>query len=385
MVAQEKITIGKIVIDAGHGGKDPGTIGKMSQEKSVTLAIALCLGKKIQEELPGVKVIYTRNKDEFVELHERAAIANRSKADLFISIHCNANHSKALHGAETYIMGLYRTNANLAIAKKENSSILMEPDYTANYDGFDPNSDESYITFSLFQNAFMDQSTALAALVQDEMKDRVGLQDRGVRQAGFLVLYHTTMPSILVETGFLSNPEEEKFLNSKSGQDYVSSAILRAIRRFRSGINKKTEEVAVKTKDLPSKKRDVTVKSNDLPLKKQDITVKSKDLPSKKQERSVKSKDDPPVIRYRVQVATFPSDIGIHSKRFAGLNDVKVYKHNGIYKYTSGDEKSWDDALKLLGKIKKHGFHDAFIVAFSNDERITVEEARNALGKETKK
>jgi len=209
---QEKISITKVVIDAGHGGKDPGTVGKKSQEKNIALRIALNLADNIRSQFPDVTVTCTRTTDEFIELHERAEIANRSKADLFISIHCNANPKHNFQGAETYVMGLHRTAANLEIAKLENAAILMEPDYSTNYNGFDPNSDESYITFTLFQNAYLIQSTTFASFVQDEMKDRVGMDDRGVRQAGFLVLYKTTMPSVLIETGFLSNLEEEKFL-----------------------------------------------------------------------------------------------------------------------------------------------------------------------------
>lgn len=242
--SQEKTSITKVVIDAGHGGKDPGTIGKKSQEKNIALQIALKLADEIRSQCKGVTVICTRTTDEFIELHERAEIANRSKADLFISIHCNANPKHTFQGAETYIMGLHRTEANLEIAKKENAAILMEPDYSTNYNGFDPNSDESYITFTLFQNAFLEQSTWFASMVQDEMKDRVGMYDRGVRQAGFLVLYKTTMPSVLVETGFLSNPDEEKFLMSQKGQQYISSAICRAFRKFKAKMEGNGKELA---------------------------------------------------------------------------------------------------------------------------------------------
>ena len=242
--SQEKMSITKVVIDAGHGGKDPGTIGKKSQEKNVALQIALKLSEEIRSQCKGVTVICTRTTDEFIELHERAEIANRSKADLFISIHCNANPKHTFQGAETYVMGLHRTEANLEIAKKENAAILMEPDYSINYNGFDPNSDESYITFTLFQNAFLEQSTRFASYVQDEMKDRVGMNDRGVRQAGFLVLYKTTMPSVLIETGFLSNVEEEKLLTSQKGQQYISSAICRAFRKFKAKMEGNGKELA---------------------------------------------------------------------------------------------------------------------------------------------
>ena len=229
--SQEKNFLTKVVIDAGHGGKDPGALGKKTQEKNITLQIALKLGELIKQGCKNVNVYYTRDKDEFIELHQRAGLANRLKADLFISIHCNSNPSHSFRGAETYVMGLHKSEANLAIAKQENAAILMESDYATAYNGFDPNSDESYITFSLYQNAFMEQSMDFATIVQDEMKSRVGLHDRGVRQAGFLVLYKTTMPSVLVETGFLSNQEEEKFLLTSSGQDYIASAIFKAFKK----------------------------------------------------------------------------------------------------------------------------------------------------------
>jgi N-acetylmuramoyl-L-alanine amidase len=253
--SQEKRSMTKVVIDAGHGGKDPGTIGKKSQEKNVALQIALKLSEEIRSQCKGVTVICTRTTDEFIELHERAEIANRSKADLFISIHCNANPKHTFQGAETYVMGLHRTEANLEIAKKENAAILMEPDYSINYNGFDPNSDESYITFTLFQNAYLEQSTRFASIVQDEMKERVGMNDRGVRQAGFLVLYKTTMPSVLVETGFLSNPDEEKFLISEKGQQYISAAICRAFRKFKAKQEGNGKEMAIlsdKTTTIPA-------------------------------------------------------------------------------------------------------------------------------------
>ncbi|MCX6251873.1 MAG: N-acetylmuramoyl-L-alanine amidase [Bacteroidetes bacterium] len=339
--AQKKTTIHTVVIDAGHGGKDPGTIGKKTQEKYVNLGIALKLAEIIRKSLPDVNVILTRDKDEFIELHERASIANRQNADLFISIHCNANHSQIFHGAETYIMGLHRSAANLEIAKTENASILMEPDYSKKYDGFDPNSDESYITFSLFQNAFLYQSTEFAATVQDELKDRGGLDDRGVKQAGFLVLYKTTMPSVLVEAGFLSNPEEEKFLISDKGQEYIATAIFRAFNQFKLGIEGGGKAV---TEKIQTGQGD--------------------------------PKPDTPAIFYRVQFAMFPTEVNIHSSKFTGVPDVRIYHHQGMFKYTSGNEKSLENAVKLSDSLKHKGFRDAFVVAFKDEARITIQEAK---------
>ena len=450
--SQEKTSITKVVIDAGHGGKDPGTIGKKSQEKNIALQIALKLSEEIRSQCKGVTVICTRTTDEFIELHERAEIANRSKADLFISIHCNANPKHSFQGAETYVMGLHRTEANLEIAKKENAAILMEPDYPTNYNGFDPNSDESYITFTLFQNAFLEQSTRFASFVQDEMKDRVGMNDRGVRQAGFLVLYKTTMPSVLIETGFLSNPEEEKFLISEKGQQYIASAICRAFCKFKVKMEGNGKELASlnNKKFIPSKetvtpltqkvtspseikpKEEIlpkdTAKSKEKPKEKpfQKEPPKPGEIPSRKD--TIKAKEEPksqavkkdinppketlaantvksentkvkPVVKetgkmaeskrtpvkpadevvFRVQIATSPNELSIHAKKFAGLPDIWRYRHQGLYKFTTGKESSPDALVRLLSEAKKMGFTDAFIVAFHGEDRITVAEAKQLI------
>ena len=475
--SQEKTNITKVVIDAGHGGKDPGTIGKKSQEKNVALQIALKLSEEIRSKCKGVTVICTRTTDEFIELHERAEIANRSKADLFISIHCNANPKHTFLGAETYVMGLHRTEANLEIAKKENAAILMEPDYSTNYNGFDPNSDESYITFTLFQNAFLEQSTRFASFVQDEMKDRVGMNDRGVRQAGFLVLYKTTMPSVLIETGFLSNVEEEKFLMSEKGQEYIAAAICRAFCKFKAkwegngkdlasaGDRKVPATHSVITNPAPEKNPTVdeikpkeistpvntvkpVVKQSESPVNK-DTSVKSKEKTKErdtakdtvkikakskqpptaeagagtkqKVQEKIPAKENPGTkpaskiaslkkdsvarnvtlaakstthenktlsheknmtdVVFRVQFATSPKDLGVHSRKFEGLPDVWKYQHQGLFKYTIGKESTQEALSGLLAKAKEKGFKDAFIVAFHGGERITVAEGRALIGR----
>jgi N-acetylmuramoyl-L-alanine amidase len=223
-----------VVIDAGHGGKDPGTLGSRSKEKDIALAIALELGNIINEYLPDVKVIYTRKDDTFVELSERAQIANKAEADMFISIHCNAAQNHEVHGTETYIMGLHVNEQNLNVAQRENSVILLEDDYKQQYEGFDPSSPESYIMFSLMQNAFLQNSLTLAENVEHQFNKRVGRNSRGVKQAGFVVLWRTTMPSILVETGFISNKKEEEFLNDKLGRTYMASGLFRAFRDYKA-------------------------------------------------------------------------------------------------------------------------------------------------------
>lgn len=232
LLAQTSYKLKTVVIDAGHGGKDPGCSGKFSKEKHVALQVALELGRIIEENLPDIKVIYTRKTDRFIELHERANIANRNNADLFVSIHCNAG-PHYFRGSETYAMGLHKTRGNLDVAMRENQSILQEENYLDNYEGFDPNSTEGYILFSLMQNAYLDNSLNIASKVESQFKNRVSRHSRGVKQAGFIVLWKTSMPSILVELGFLTNEKEEAFLNNKKNQVYMASGIYRAIKAYK--------------------------------------------------------------------------------------------------------------------------------------------------------
>ena len=354
--AQRRGDIRTVVIDAGHGGHDPGALGQQSKEKNLNLAIALKLGNLIQSSLKNVRVIYTRDKDNFVELYRRAAIANESKAGLFISIHCNANKNHMLKGAETYVMGLHKSEANLNIAKLENAAILLESDYRSSYNGFDPNSDESYIIFSLNQNLNLDKSTDFAAAVQEQMEERVGMNNRGVRQAGFLVLYKTTMPSVLVETGYLSNPDEETFLMSAKGQDYIASAIFRAFKNIADTA-------------LVAEKQEVPVKQTGKPVH-ETVVVKE----NKKSESSGN-------LSFRVQISAETRELRTDNPKFSRFKDVKMYRHGGMYKYTVGNEQELQPALRLLSQVKEKGVSDAFIVIFRNDERIPQPEADRLLKK----
>lgn len=223
----------RIVIDAGHGGKDPGALGSYSKEKDITLAVALQVGKYIEENLPGVEVIYTRKSDVFLELKERSNIANRNRADLFISIHCNAAANKSVYGTETFVMGTKNFEANFDIVKRENSVITLEENYQENYEGFDPSSPESYMMFNLTHKAYISNSISLAAKIEDDFTSRVNRSSRGVKQAPFYVLWTTSMPSVLIELGFISNANEEKFLNNKTNQAYLASAIYRSIKAYK--------------------------------------------------------------------------------------------------------------------------------------------------------
>jgi N-acetylmuramoyl-L-alanine amidase len=226
----------KVVLDAGHGGSDPGNIGSRAREKDINLAVTLLVGKYIKENMPDVEVIYTRDDDSFPTLKQRPNIANVNKADLFISIHSNSAPNKTAYGTETFVMGTKHFEANFDIVKRENSVILLEENYEEEYEGFDPSSPESYMLFNLTQKAFIDNSISLADQIETQFRDRVGRKSRGVKQGPFYVLWTPSMPSVLVELGFLSNSEEEKFLMSKEGQEYMASAIFRSIKEYKTEI-----------------------------------------------------------------------------------------------------------------------------------------------------
>ncbi len=230
------VVLGTVVIDAGHGGKDPGTRGVFMREKDVALKIALKVGGLIEKNLPGVKVIYTRKDDRYIALDQRAAIANKNKADLFICIHANAVSKEEINGTETYVMGLHKSEGNLDVAKRENAVILLDDNYQERYEGFDPNSPESYILFSIAQSAFQESSLKFADKVESEFKARVGRRSHGVKQAGFWVLWRTAMPSVLIEVGFLTNQKEEKFLSDESGQNQIASGIYRAFKEYKTQV-----------------------------------------------------------------------------------------------------------------------------------------------------
>lgn len=387
----------KVVIDAGHGGKDPGAIGGNSKEKDIALSIALKVGKLIEDNFSDVKVIYTRKTDVFVELYNRAKVANENHADLFISIHCNANKNKNAYGTETFVMGLHKSQANLEVAKKENSAVLLETDYTRKYDGFDPNSPEANIIFSLFQNAYLDQSLDLAGKVQQNFTDKLNTIDRGVKQAGLLVLYKTYMPGILVETGFITNKEEEEVLNSEKGQNNISTSIFNAFRDYKFQVEGFNNQAVItqhskqdKDKEADKIVEPVKDKNN---TQNQDVTHDKKnviDTISKSVSVEVKpvaiqnkfSDSIEQVIIFRIQIASSSVNKQLNDPVFKGLKDVKQYYHNGLYKYTVGEEKSLKKANDLLYMLQDKGFKDAFIIAFLNNERISPTEALKIMNQQ---
>ncbi|PCJ25278.1 MAG: N-acetylmuramoyl-L-alanine amidase [Flavobacteriales bacterium] len=353
-----------VCIDAGHGGKDGGCQGANSSEKEVALAIALKLGKHIEDNFPDVKVVYTRKTDVFIKLDERPKIANRAKADLFICIHANSAANKSAQGTETYVMGLGKSEANMKVAKRENSVIFYEKDYKTTYGDFDPNSPESYIMLALSQNAFLDQSLIFAAKVQKQFTERVGRRNRGVKQEVFWVLHQTYMPSVLIETGFLTNKEEEKFLTSKIGQDYMASAVFRAFKEYKNEIESKQKNGIEKQKNEHTK--DVV----------KDVKIESKEH-KKDKKRNKKNKDvfvEKGVV-FKVQITTSSKKIELKPENFNGIKNVELYQAGGLYRYVVGKETNMTDANRLQLQLRAKGFKDAFIVAFSDGERISVSSA----------
>ncbi len=347
--AQEPYKIRKIVIDPGHGGKDPGCSGNHSREKEVALSIALDLGKKLNETFPDIKVIYTRQTDIFIPLNERAAIANRNKADLFISIHCNyISVRNRATGSETYVLGLHRAEDNLDVAKRENASILLEKDYEKTYDGFDPYSPEGHIILSMFQNAHLEQSILFATYVENSFTQLSRLPSRGVKQAGFLVLRETTMPSVLIETGFLSTDTDENYLMKKENQQEMAATILKAFTNYKNEV----EEPLVA--DNTSKKPEAIHPS----------TADSSKLISTNHPKNQLE------VAYRIQIAA--SSSANPDMRFSKIEDLEVIKEGEMYKYLVGYFSSADAARPRLSALKVSGFEGAFIVAYKDGKRIRV-------------
>lgn len=375
---QKKNGLRKVVIDAGHGGHDPGTVGKKSKEKDIALEVALRLGRMIQENFPAVEVIFTRKTDVFVELYRRAQIANESKADLFISIHCNGTRSTAARGVETWVMGLHKSKENLEVAKKENASILMEDNYSK-YDGFDPNSPEANIIFSLYQNVYLDQSLDIATRIQRQFQQSLGLLDRGVKQAGFWVLYKTTMPGILVETGFLSNPDDEAYLLSDKGQEEISTAIFQAFSDYKKAFEAETSPLVVNASKSDTKEPPAEVKKEVTPVPEKKVDREGGKI-TEAMQPGVQEKQasiEKPV--FKVQIITSPKKLTDGSPSFKGMKGVGMYQQKGTYKYTVGECYSLKEALGLQAEMQQKGFTDSFVVAFIKGERVSMEEAKRLL------
>ena len=342
-------TIRTIVIDPGHGGKDSGTMGTKrytQYEKHIALDISLKLGNYIKEAFPDIEIIYTRKTDVFLELWERTELANEKNADLFISVHCDGFTNPNPSGASVFVMGMSKLKANMDVAMRENSVMYLEDNFKEKYDGFDPKSPESYIVFSLMQNTFLDQSISIAEKIEDEFANRAKRKSRGVKQAPFYVISRVNMPSILIEAGFLTNPKEEDFLNTELGKDHIASAIFRGFRSYKESVDgsniSELDKSAVKEKEIIK-----------IPTPKKEITTDK--------------------VVYKVQIGTYLKSM-LSDKSFMNLN---VYEEiiNGTYKYYVGNAYNKVSADNVKIKMREKGFKGAFVVAFYQDKRISMQEA----------
>lgn len=358
-----------VVLDAGHGGKDPGAVGGGVLEKDVTLATSLLVGQILGERMPKIKVVYTRTTDRFVELTERTNIANKSNADLFVSIHTNASESKEAHGVETFVMGVDKAGSNLGVAMRENGVISMESDYSSKYEGYDPSSSESLIIFSLMQYSFSRQSLELAAQIQRNYGTAIApVRDRGVKQAGFLVLWRAAMPSVLTEIGFISNHAQRQYISSSQGQRKIAGAIADAVISYL----KSMEGAGVKASPVskPASKSASVVKP------KSEVTASGQDAVNKR----VTSSNDQNLltgeVQYRVQVASSRRKIEVNSSNFGRyVSQVVCVKVGDLYKYYVGCRDSYKEILLLQSQVRRD-FADAFCVAFQGDEFMSLDKAR---------
>lgn len=341
-----------VVIDPGHGGRDPGALGKRGKEKTINLNVALKLGQLIQDNCKDVQIIYTRQKDVFVGLDRRAQIANNAKADLFISIHTNSvARGRTVRGTETYTLGLHRTDDNLEVAKKENSVILIESDYEQRYAGFNPNSSESYIIFEFLQDKNMEKSVQLATLIQRQFKNTAKRIDKGVHQAGFLVLRETTMPGVLVELGYISTPDEERYLLTEAGTDALAKSIYRAFVNYKEQTH---TPITKNTKSVPTPPSQ--------PEETKEPTISTDRQPA----------TDKPV--FKIQILTSDKKLSANNKQFKGLSPIGHYQEKGLYKYTYGESTDYNKVLRTKRQISAK-FKGAFIIAFKNGKKMDVNQA----------
>lgn len=335
-----------VVLDAGHGGHDSGNTGhdKRYKESDISLNIVLKVGAEL-EKIPNIKVIYTRKSDVFVELRERAAIANRNDADLFVSVHCNA-HSSQAYGAETFVLGLHKSQANFEVAKKENEVIYLEENYEEKYGGFDPNAPESLIGMVLMQEEYLDQSILLASLVQNNIVSKLKRHDRSVKQAGFWVLHNTYMPSVLIETGFLTNATEGAYLNSTKGQAEMSREIANAIKAYVNSIQ--ATDVKIRHPEIEKIQVDHAIE--------------------------ITAEDVYEGVTFRVQLAASSRKIDTKPSNFKNLQDVGRDKEEGLYKYYYGETSDYNTIQVLKTFAQQKGFPTAYIVAFKNGKKVNLPE-----------
>lgn len=365
-----------VVIDPGHGGRDPGAIGKRGKEKSINLNVALKVGQLIQSNCLDTKVIFTRSNDVFVPLHQRAEIANSNKADLFISIHTNsvASRSLKISGTETYTLGLHKTQENLEVAQKENSVILIENNYKKQYAGFNPNSSESYIIFEFIQDKNMSQSVNFAKLIQQQFRQNARRIDKGVHQAGFLVLRETSMPSVLIELGYITNPNEEAFLLSENGSNIMAKSIYQAFLKYKQEITSEhsdTKNIS-ESATLPEEPKGEAVKTTPIQTVETSSTIS----------HTSSNNANKPI--FKIQILTSGNKLPSNSKKFKGLTPVSYYKEKGIFKYTFGENSNYNRILRIKKLQVDAKFKDAFIIAFKNGQKMNINEAIKEFKKNNK-
>lgn len=373
-----------VVLDAGHGGHDPGNLGNGYLEKNIALNIVLKVGEILSTN-KDIKVIYTRKDDTFIDLFVRGEIANKANADLFVSVHCDSHNSDA-HGAGTFVLGLHANKQNFEIAKKENSVIYLEDNYETRYADYDINSPESVIGLTIMQEEFLDQSIALAKNIQDNMSGRLKRTDRKVKQAGFIVLHQTFMPSVLVETGFLTNKDEGAYLNSQKGQSEMGTAIADAILKYK----KDAQGVGQIVQSTPSKEPEKTVKDADKEVVSMTVPAeesssmkeqeKATELVEKKENSSivvqkapeVEGKQDENTIVYKVQLMASSKDLELVAENFKGLPQITKEPYNNLFRYMYGSTQSYREAKMLQSKAARTGYSSAYIVAYRKGERISI-------------
>ena len=351
LIGQETKEDFVVVLDAGHGGKDTGNRGNGYYEKHIALNITKMIGAKLQKQ-KGVKVIFTRKDDRFIELKNRAKIANQADADLFISIHCDAFTSPKAYGAGTFVLGLHRTKDNFRVAQKENSVIFLEEDYETTYDGFDPNNPESVISLLLMQETYQGQSIEAANTIQKSFVSNLNRKDRTVKQAGFLVLRETYMPSVLVEVGFLTNKKEGQYLNSKKGQQEMATTITKAILNYRDQLAASVSSAAIDQNAPPEIDSTTTV-----------VEEKKETSPANKMSEEV---------IFKVQIAASARSLELTKANFEGLKGVSVQKGEKLYRYFYGEASQFKAAKRLKQKAIKAGYEHAFLVAFKDGVKINI-------------
>lgn len=372
--AQNSMQLKTVVLDAGHGGKDPGNTGTKrykTTEKDITLDVTLLLGNYIAENFPDVNIVYTRTDDSYPTLNERVELANDVQADLFISIHCDAFTKSTAKGSGTFVMGMHKTKESLRVAMNENASIYKEENYEENY-SFDPTDPDTYLILSRRQNVFLDNSLNFSNYVQKQFKDRVGRIDRGVKQAGFYVISYTSMPSALIELGFLTNPDEEDFLNTQTGKEYMASAIFRAFRDYKSDIEKIGNLIG---EDPIVEEPIEEIKAQENP---KEVIVDESERPYTDLNKAIVHQKTRGGVKFQVQIMSSSKRLKKGDPEFKGIKKSDEYESNGLFKYAVGCTSEYEEAKKMQLVLRENGFDGAFVIAFKDNERIQLHEAISA-------